>query len=339
MSGSVASESDDGAIEAIAADWMLRLNDGPLPGEDQRALARWRADNPRHDEIFSSIQRTWADLDQIEIGPRRAEIIELPRKSLALKAPQWAGLGIAAAAVLALVLLQAPAGSTPYGEHATAIAQIAPVRLSDGSVVTLGANSRISERFDRNERRVVLENGEAFFEVAHDASRPFVVEAGDAIIRDVGTKFNVNRGVGRVSVAVLEGVVEVHAVSVLGISRGDPRTLREGERIELIAPNILSVSMGHVEPAAGPPGAWRQGRLVYNNARLGDLVADVNRYYQPGVALADPSLGDLRVTASFRTDQVGGIMDVLDSALPIEVSRAANGAISVHADPGAAAGR
>jgi transmembrane sensor len=240
-------------------------------------------------------------------------------------------LATAAVAVLAFIgsfMLELLEG------HETGVGQTRVLTLSDGSTVVLGARSRVVVKFTDRERLVRLTAGEALFEVRRNAARPFVVDAGDTVIRDVGTRFDVNRAGASVRVAVLEGEVEVR-------ERGAPAAhlvkavqfLRAGDSLEAIrgqAEDRLqqpgSFIVRPVEPVAVT--AWRDGRLVYENARLVDVIADVNRYYGPGVTLDSPS-ADLRVTASFRTNEIPAFLNTLDSALPVKIVRGNSGHFDV----------
>jgi transmembrane sensor len=203
--------------------------------------------------------------------------------------------------------------------------------------VTLGPKSSLDVDFSASERRVRL-TGEAFFEVAHNAARPFLVEAGSALVRVVGTKFDVNQASETVRVSVLEGVVQVIPPRLGPVaSRRPSQLLRAGQHLEVALDPTVPVS-GVSSPAAAaapspatPPGAWREGRLSYDNARLGDVVADLNRYYAPGVTLRGPGLGNLRVTASFKASQIPAFIASLDKVVPVQTDRSPGGAILVKA--------
>lgn len=324
----------EAAIECDARAWVVLAGERPLTAAEENELSAWLQADVRHARIYASMSQTWSDIGGILAAGEFA--VSTPRAARAWRKPMIAA-AFAAAAALALFIV-APQWTAPAGQaHQTALAEIRSLTLEDGSVVTLGADSRIDVRFAADERRVVLESGEAFFEVAHDEARPFFVQAGDALIRVVGTKFNVNRADDRVSVEVLEGVVRVQHTELLGLAaRGEMRELRAGQRAELAAlssPIAFTAPSASVSATATHPGAWRDGRLDYNDVRLGELVADVNRYYAPGVRLADPALAELRVTASFRPDEVDRILRVLDEAMPIDVSGTTTGAFVLSASP------
>lgn len=327
-------EREEQAIEAQARAWVVLGAERALTPAEESELSTWLQADVRHARIYVSMSQTWEDMGAALTSPEFAA--RTPRLTPAWRGPLLSA-AVAVAAALALVVL-VPQWTAPSGEaHETQLAEIRTLTLEDGSVVTLGADSRVEVRFGENERRVVLESGEAFFEVAHDEARPFFVQAGDALVRVIGTKFNVNRADARVSVEVLEGVVRVQRTELLGLTpRGDAQELRAGQRAELAAlssPIAFSAPSAAVTTTATHPGAWRDGRLDYNDVRLGEIVADVNRYYAPGVRLADPALADLRVTASFRPNEVDRILRVLDEAMPIDVDGTATGAFILSAAP------
>lgn len=329
-------------IDHEASSRIVRASEGALSPEEHRELEAWRAADARHDRTFQAMLRTW---DEIPALGGLASLVPPPDPAAAPVRPQdglrrayrvsFAALGSAAAAVAALFLVP---GAWPKTErhYATAVAKTNRVTLPDGSVVTLGARSAITVKFSDTERRVVITGGEAFFEVAHNAARPFLVEAGSSIVRDIGTKFDVNLGDRSVRVSVLEGLVQVMRTGG-GAKPASLKLLRAGERAEVeLAFFELPSASAAAPPAivalpAQAPGAWREGRLVYDNVRLADLVADVNRYYAPGIHLDSGAIGDMRIMASFRTNEIPAFMSALGATLPVRATEDADGAFRVAA--------
>jgi transmembrane sensor len=326
--------NDQGTIDAEASEWVVRHNESPPSLRDDEAFQAWLAADPRHGQTYRALSRTWQDIGELK------DLASLANAEAPLQSPAWrrfihdgffrrplvAGTFAAAAMLLLLLFLPLPF-NRPDARYNTAIAEIRSVTLADNSIVTLGARSEIDVEFSKHERAVTLRSGEAFFEVAPNAARPFLVNAGGTIIRVIGTKFDVHLGSERVRVSVLEGVVEVREARFGAPESKAMRTLRVGQRIEI--PQNAPASTGAVErdPA---PAAWRQGRLAYDDARLADVVADLNRYYTPGVELASVDVGELRVTASFRTTEIPAFLDALETALPVTLSRDRAGSIRVR---------
>jgi len=216
----------------------------------------------------------------------------------------------------------------PEQRYATELAQSRRIVLSDGSVVTLGARSAIAVRFTGAERRVVLQGGEAFFEIAHQAARPFLVEAGASLVRDIGTKFDVKLGAGTMHVSVQEGQVQISPAARADTAEA---MLRAGQHAEIALARVDEDRARIAVLPSQAAGAWREGRLVYDNARLADLIADVNRYYAPGVRLAAPEVGELRITASFRTNEIPAFMNALSATLPVKAEAGPDGVFAITA--------
>jgi transmembrane sensor len=331
-------EADQARIDAEAAEWLVRQGEGELRPEDRAAFEGWSASDPRRARAFAAMSRTWREASELKHLAHLVEPEPLGwlRRVLRAIVPQTFTLQSAALAITATAVL-AFTGSIVnelLQRHETGVGQTRVLTLSDGSTVVLGARSRVIVKFTERERLVRLTAGEALFEVKHNAARPFVVDAGDTVIRDVGTRFDVNRTGASVRVAVLEGEVEVRELSVPAAHvLRMTQLLRAGDSVETIAgqaegqPQLDRVVVRPIEPVAAT--AWREGRLVYQNVRLADVIADVNRYYAPGVTL-DPASADLRVTASFRTDQIAAFLDTLDSALPVKIDRQGSGRFEVN---------
>lgn len=320
-------------IEAEAANWLVRRGDVARAAAEEDAFYAWLEADPRHGEIYDELARTLEDVGQLK------GLASLPQT----RHPLWSrsrvpAIAVAAAALIAIVLIAPRIMGLQSQTFETAVAETRLVRLADGSTITLGGDSEISVRLGENDRRVVLASGEAFFEVAPDASRPFYVEAGGTLVRVVGTKFDVHRGVDGVRVAVQEGRVEVRDSRALTLTSPAVRVLTAGQRTQVTdRPTYLAIAAAPlpVEPVTvAPPGAWREGRLAYDDARLADVVADINRYYAPGVRLAGMNTEDVRVTAAFRTDQIPAFLDALAETLPVAVERAPDGAYAVETEAG-----
>ena len=322
-------------IDREASGWLARSRMTRLSGAEQAAFEAWSAD-PKNAAAFEAMARTLedisalsslADLEPLAPARRRALVYrDGPRRRVIAAA----GIGVAAAATIAVAIM--PTLDRPTMRAATRVAEVRVVTLPDGSRVTLGAKSQISVRFEGGVRRVQLTNGEAFFEVAHDPARPFEVETGGTVIRDIGTKFDVKRGAGGVEVAVLEGSVQVEGRSILP---GATHTLTAGQRVTTTQARIGPIaapmaSVGAVQTASSAAGEWRSGQLTYDDTRLADVVADLNRYYGPGVKLAPGALAETRLAASFKVGEIDKFLTELPTVAPVEVTRDAAGAVTIN---------
>lgn len=237
--------------------------------------------------------------------------------------------------------------------YATAPAQRQSVLLPDGSRVTLGADSAIGVELRSDRRMLRLTRGEAYFQVAKDAKRPFVVSAGEARVRAVGTEFNVRLGARRTVVAVAEGVVRVSAPSYLAeTSNGTSGTGAERHLQESSILVMAQLGAGQAvayEDESGlqalPAGdaslavTWLGGRRQYRNEPLRYVLADVNRYTGRRVEVANDATGALKFTGTLSVESSDAWFKALAIALPVTILQQADGKLLValkESDSGAA---
>lgn len=334
--------SERDCIDEKASTWVVLASERELSHAELEELDAWRAADPRHEKAWQDFSRTWDEL------PAMRSLAELvPVSAIAandqddavphrwqLRKSAW---GAVAAILIAAIAIPTYVWQARPEQYATQIAQTRLIALPDGTQVTLGPRSSLEVKFNDGERRVALTGGEAFFEVVHDKGRPFFVEAGTSQVRVLGTKFDVNYSHQTVRVSVLQGLVEVRDQTRGAHGQPDTQLLRAGQRTEiaLAAPDVRNATTTP-GPAlallpAQSPGAWREGRMVYENARLADLVADVNRYYAPGVILKDPAIGDFRVTAAFKASEIPAFMNAVSGIVPVHAEEDPNGAFRLRA--------
>lgn len=311
-----------------ASAWIARLR-GPDADRFRLDFERWRAASPRHREIY-------AEMEQISHGTRALGATALgdvyaglaPRRPLfARPALRLAMAGIALLLVAGSALLlfdrtgPRPASGGTVQAIASATGQLRRLRLPDGSAVILDTDTRIEVAFDKAARLVRLLRGRARFDVVAARGAPFMVEAGDRLILDRGTVFDVAVGRDGVNVALLRGAVEIRERAAVG---------RAGRVIARLAPGQRAsgaVGSDTMPVAAAPAGGerWVEGVLSYDGARLADVVADLARYAPHRLRLADPTLGDLRVTGVFPALPIDNAAEALAAALRLRVVTAGNG--------------
>lgn len=316
-------------IQSECRHWLALMSSDDVSDRDRARFETWLAHDPRHRAAFDKLRTLWDD-----IGTLR-ELADLepvpPPVEKARQAHDWHRWGLAAAAAAGVALLLtwtrfggpsdetlAPANAPPV-ELATAVAQVREVPLADGSVLTLGAHSRATVEMSNSERRVRLTQGQAFFSVAKDPARPFHVVVGNAVVRVVGTQFDVHSAAQRVRITVSEGVVDVGAGRPAAHAPTG-RVLTAGQQIDVGSDGQLSVVKAVSEAQIG---AWRSGRLAYEDANLREIVADLNRY-GANINLASAQTGTLRITAAFRVDQLDSFITSLPSILPVTLEREAD---------------
>jgi transmembrane sensor len=245
----------------------------------------------------------------------------------------------AAAAIGAAVLVVAPRLQLLIGKHggadtfATRTGEQMKVTLPDGSQVNLGARSKLSVAYTRAARDVRLEAGEAFFAVQKDAARPFRVHVLDGVVTAVGTAFDVRTTNDRVLVAVAEGIVQVNGVAATTLSRPPApsiggheapsvASLKRGEAISFLSRRenhtLEPARVTHVDPA--DPARWRDGWLVYRDEPLRDVLADIARYTDRDIVVAESLSGDSRFTGAVFKDGIIEWLESLPTAFPVTIT-------------------
>ena len=323
-------ENQTAAVEKEAAFWFARLRSDELGEEDRARFSRWLAADPAHVSAYADYQGLWSDFDDVAAaGPilamRREALraVDRPRRAR----PRWVPLGaIAAGIAVALVggwvLTQAPAlvphavSSGAPATYRTEVGERSSITLADGSVVQLNTDSVLEVDYAEGRRGLKLLRGQALFEVAHDKSRPFVVEAGGQQITALGTAFDVRVGSGEMRVTLIEGRIEVKRVSGTALFPVAPeaRKLTAGEQLVALEERPFLVREADVEKAV----SWREGRVVFSDEPLVQVVDEINRYSTRKVVLGDGDLGGMRVSGVFRPGSADRFVAALEIGFPVE---------------------
>lgn len=296
-----------------AREWVLRLASGQADADELEAFARWRARGPQWQQAFERERQLWQAMGQVEHEVRAlasdataaaelgqhtvvpAGAAQVGRRmtwwSRRRRQRRWRGVVAATAAMLVLVLV-VPAQRWRWQADHRAGHAVEQVRLEDGSQAVLDAGAAIRVSYDDKQRTVQLLRGRAWFRVAHGDVRPFLVEAGNGITRDIGTAFEVALQPQQVSTTVSEGEVEVSAAgSHLRLHAGQSAAYRED---------------GAVEPGASLPAAavaaWREGDIVLERQLAATAITQMARYY-PGRVLVLGKLDAVPVSGVFRSER------------------------------------
>ncbi len=332
-------------IDNEAAVWTWRVDSGALADDERRQLEAWLREDIRHRVAFEELSHTWTLLDRLAERAQDDMVTAFARperrtfRSVLRSAQTPLRWAAAAMVVVALGATLWVTRRTSTQVVSTAIGQEQRLTLADGSELTLNTDTLIAVRFSAQRRDVYLRRGEAHFDVVHNPARPFFVHAGDTVIRDVGTQFEVRlRSDEDVDVLVDEGQVEVQGPTdapaadtagsdAPGGSAQWVRALSAGERLVIAGPklSILSVSPHQIADQL----AWRQGALVFEGEPLSRAITEVGRYTRARIVLAGPDVGALHISGRFRTDDVSGFLQALQAALPVRVTRPAPGLVYI----------
>jgi transmembrane sensor len=233
------------------------------------------------------------------------------RSNIGKKAWLVAG-GLAAAAAVALAVMPFSGLAPATQSFATGKGEHRMLKLADGSTVELNAGSQLSVTLGRHDRHVAMSEGEAVFDVAADKARPFLIDVGDRTVRVVGTRFDVRRRAGQLSVSVERGLVEVNPADG---ATGHGFRLRPGQRLDHVE-GAVDVELSAVDPAQ--VASWRTGRLIYRDRPLSEVVADLNQQFAKPIAIEDASLAQTRVSGVLVVDDQAAVIRRLALLAPIK---------------------
>ena len=300
-------------VADAAVRWLVRVQSDGATAADFSALTDWLEASPAHLAAFDATERLWAEIDEhagdlatalpregAEILPFKPRPRTAPAPTQRRKAfPAALAAGFAAAAVIAgMVGWRVAQG--PLQVYRTGVGETRSVTLADGTHVRMDAASTLTARVGWFGRQVTLGEGEATFDVAHEATRPFVIRVGDQRVEDVGTEFNIRHYDRVVDVTVRRGTVLVYEDDVGGAP---------------IARLTRGVSLRHVEGSARSSRtevdpdtafAWTEGRLVCDHEALSEIVPYLNRRYHTPIRLA-PEAASRQFTGVLELDDEGAL--------------------------------
>lgn len=318
------SASSANAIESTAAQWLARRDRG-LTGAEEAEFAAWREADLRHEAAFLRLEQVWSALDRVTLSTEAAKMAAeadpaaTPRRRSHLL---WLPLlAAAAAAVFIFTRPAAPPAAAPV-TRAHAIVHPGPERrvLEDGSFIDLKPGAEVNVQFTPEARHVRLLRGEAYFTVAKNPARPFIVSAHQVSVRAVGTAFSVGFDPREISVLVTEGRVRVDEASSADPAAAlRPLSALQAGDLGVIALAADSTDSGGLAMAVSRPTpaaieqalAWQGLRLEFIAMPLGDVAADFNRYNRRKLVVPDAATAAILVGGNFRADNVEAFVRLL----------------------------
>ena len=330
---------DEKAVDQQASDWLALLVTGDASSEDRVRHKTWLREHPNNQAAFDRACHTYGQLrtmgEQVRsITPPDLEPEEIAsyltggdnRRQRPKTRMMW--VAVAAAGIVVAVLgslMHLPDDSTLYR---TDVGQQMSFTLPDRSAVELNTDTELQVVYSESARTIELHRGEAFFDVAHDNDRPFIVEAGQGAIRAVGTGFVVRVYKEAVKVTVTEGVVEVthetlndpsYVVPDAAVQELIPAKAVEGQRVEYDQQAVSIAALGSDDVRRNL--AWRQGLLIFDGQTLEEFVTEVERYVDARLVITDEQLLQQRVGGVFKAGDLESIIEFLELGLNIAVSR------------------
>jgi transmembrane sensor len=325
-------------------DLITRYFSGECSEKEILILVAWIEENEENRKIFEEYQETWLILEQENIentvdldkewavlqgkisgsenSKKEAQILSVDYKQPSKTRRLYRIISIAAVLIvlgISSVLLY-NLFNKPSEIHLTAGIEKTEGILPDGSKITLSPGSVLTypSKFKKATRNVNLQ-GEAYFEVTHDPSQPFIVSAGDIRVEVLGTSFYVNssNADGQVEIILSTGKVAVYYANKPG-----ERTIMEpGDKVLLSKTQAAVVKTENTDINYL---AWKTGKLEFNNSRLDKVVRMLNKIYKADVRLADPGLGNCTITATFDNQSLDAVLNVIKETLSLKVKRTGN---------------
>jgi transmembrane sensor len=311
-------DQEDNAMQSVsdqAAEWFIRLKDRDLSPAERRKYVRWLKQSPHNIAEFMRLCRLYGRVKRAKLPTllpeeeHESNVIALVQReplAPAERRPEWldsrrlrlavVACGLALVGVIATIALSSNTVETDAGEWRT-------VQLADGSTVSAGPNTLIQVDYSKGIRRINLARGEAMFKVTKDPSRPFIVNAGGAVARAVGTRFGVERREDRIRVTVAEGKVAVVRADqaaaleqLVDLSVATALVADEGLDIPINAPTVPL----HVEKVNSAHAlAWANGQLILQTETVGEAVQEFNRRNRLQLRVDDPTIASWHLCCVF----------------------------------------
>ncbi len=344
-----------------ASDWFIDFRVGDVDAAASQRFDEWLRRSPEHIRAYWEIAKAYVELppagcrERLEfesilasaksdsdanvvalnllsrpIGTRTADAISAPAETS--RSRRRRVLVAATAAMLLVIAGLTWWQSQRYQFYTTDLGERRSITLTDGSTVDLNAGTKLRVQLSSNERRVELLHGQALFQVAKDTLRPFLVQSGDAVVRAIGTQFDVYRKDSGTTVTVLEGRVAVYSTTY-----SDPRPSDPGAQRTSVEPDVPSrqphsrtpsanvlVSAGQqvtLIPAAPTPiphradinaaTSWIQHKLIFEDSKLSDVAAEFNRYNARQIVVNAPGLADLEISGVYSSTDPASLLRFL----------------------------
>ncbi|USQ98117.1 FecR family protein [Caulobacter sp. RL271] len=332
--------------KAAAALWLERLQRGPST-DDDAAFAQWLDASPTNRAAWERARDLWDVFEDPQademLAPLRKDALSLRVRRAPSPAPWYLAAASVAAAVVGGVLFmgvgRGPSVPSPtqvasveardlsrfgQNDYATTAGQRLNVRLEDGTRLALSPNSAVDVGYANGQRLVRMTRGEVMFEVQHDADHPFRVAAGERVVSDFGTRFNIQVRDGETRVRLDEGSLGVTVGSDPSAVTGAPKILVPGQ--ELIARRGQSDDVIQTKTAA--PDAEHKV-IQFDDVSLAEAIAQMNQYTSEKLVVIDPKVAALRVSGAFRTDDPARFATTLTTLYPVRLVPLPDGRIEI----------
>ena len=299
MSPAIVPPGDQAQAEAAA--WLVRLQSDERRAEDIAGFQTWTAADPSHAAAFEAVSATW----DITGGIPRDMRGSVRPPSVSRRCAVLAAAGAVLAAGAGAVYLRATRGNS----YQTEVGEQKHIILSDGSRLFLDTNTRLEVDFNNNQRAANLLFGRVNFRVVDDPWRPFIVSASNSKILAAASALDVSRDGAQISVLVIQGAAEIQRPDFQATK------LLAGERFMTVA----SEEGQKDRPNLAPLLAWQTGQAIFENGRLSDAVAEMNRYSTTKLTIVGSDIGELRISGIYSVGDNLSFANSVSRLLPVKI--------------------
>jgi len=319
-------------IMAQARAWYVRMSDEQVGVDDWSLFTEWLEENPVHVNAYDQVELALAGIaaavtpqDNItqdnfaqDKSDNVIQLIPKPKKNPKIVWGRYAGIAALLVAALTVFYTNNPFQTMRVQTYATNIGGHEEIVLKDGTHINLNTNTQISVAMNKKTRTVTLESGEVFFDIAKDKKRPFIVNAMDTRITDIGTSFSVYTSDTALTISVADGIVDIQNNSQTArLIKGQQAVqIRGDSRITVSAIDIKNIS------------TWRDGVLVFEDAELSTIVPELNRYFEIPISLTDENVANLTFSGVLNISDQNTMLASMEALMPIK-SNLENGQISL----------
>lgn len=309
------SESLQQHAEQQAIEWQAQLSSDLATEQQTSDFNRWLQECPENAIAWRAVNDFWTGLDRLtlaDMGCESAKPIPLVQKTRAIKPkrPYLKATLALAASLLLMLRIAYPELGYYLADYRTLTGQQQQITLSDGSSILLNTHSAVSVDFSVGQRLMTLDQGEAYFKVAKDPGRPFVVKTEAGTVQALGTAFDVKESGQAVSVTVFE-----HAVKVTTASGEVKENLVEGEGLEFSAAHLNAASPVNLQRAS----AWQHQRIVFQDKPLSEVASELERYRPGKIIILSESIKSLPITGVFGIEDTDIALQSIEQSLPVKV--------------------
>lgn len=304
-------------IHAQAVEWLMEQREvESWTPQDQVALDAWLDISPAHMIAYWRAESGWK---RTEVLAAMQSFRPLQREAPRSRRP-FAKIAASALILVGVSFMAFYSASPRYTTYVTPVGMRKTLTLADGSSIELNTDTVVRVASSDNQRRVILDKGEAFFQVKHNAERPFVVTVGNRQITDLGTKFFVRQHFDDVEVGLVEGSARFDATIADGGNRSV--TLTPGDRVFATATSF-TVTRNEIPVLENDLG-WRRGILIFRHTTLAEAVSEFNRYNTRKIVIDDPGVAKLEILGTFRTGDIARFARVAGTALSLKIIKRDN---------------